>query len=142
MKDIIETASYHTPKIIDVDNKKSLEEAQEITDSISEQTKKEGTNVSWGSLQPKAEGSPAPVAENSATFEQTVTSHPTISPRFLHFTTDNAHVSIIRDGYHIATEEDLRNLNAYAPILQQTAQWYLTTLAGSSVTYVYQEDGS
>ncbi|WP_288623885.1 PBECR4 domain-containing protein [uncultured Streptococcus sp.] len=141
LKDIIETASYHTPKIIDVDNKKSLEEAQEITDSISEQIKKEGTNVSWGSLQPKAEGSPAPVAENSATFEQTVTSHPTISPRFLHFTTDNAHVSIIRDGYHIATEEDLRNLNAYAPILQQTAQWYLTTLAGSSVTYVYQEDG-
>ena len=85
MKDIIETVSYHTPKIIDVDNKKSLEEAQEATDSISEQRKKEGTNVSWGSLQLEAEGSPTPVVENSTTFEQTVTSHPTISPRFLHF---------------------------------------------------------
>lgn len=123
------------------ERKAVIKETKKAPESILEQEKKEGTNVSWGSLQPKAEGSPAPVAENSATFEQTVTSHPTISPRFLHFTTDNAHVSIIRDGYHIATEEDLRNLNAYAPILQQTAQWYLTTLAGSSVTYVYQEDG-
>lgn len=123
------------------ERKAMIEDAKKAPEPILEQEKKEGTNVSWGSLQPKAEGSPAPVAENSATFEQTVTSHPTISPRFLHFTTDNAHVSIIRDGYHIATEEDLRNLNTYAPILQQTAQWYLTTLAGSSVTYVYQEDG-
>lgn len=108
---------------------------------ILEQEKKEGTNVSWGSLQPKAEGSPAPVTENSATFEQTVTSHPTISPRFLHFTTDKAHVSTIREGYHVVTEEDLRNLNAYAPIIQRTAQWYLDTLAGSSVTYIYQDSG-
>lgn len=123
------------------ERKAMTEDTKKAPEPILEQEKKEGTNVSWGSLQPKAEGSPAPVAETSTTFEQTVTSHPTISPRLLHFTTDNAHVSIIRDGYHIATEEDLRNLNAYAPILQQTAQWYLTTLAGSSVTYVYQEDG-
>lgn len=123
------------------ERKAMTEDTKKAPEPILEQEKKEGTNVSWGSLQPKAEGSPAPVAKTSTTFEQTVTSHPTISPRLLHFTTDNAHVSIIRDGYHIATEEDLRNLNAYAPILQQTAQWYLTTLAGSSVTYVYQEDG-
>lgn len=123
------------------ERKAMTEDTKKAPEPILEQEKKEGTNVSWGSLQPKAEGSPAPVAETSTTFEQTVTSHPTISPRLLHFTTDNAHVSIIRDGYHIATEEDLRKLNAYAPILQQTAQWYLTTLAGSSVTYVYQEDG-
>ncbi|SQF68013.1 PBECR4 domain-containing protein [Streptococcus dysgalactiae] len=123
------------------ERKAMTEDTKKAPEPILEQEKKEGTNVSWGSLQPKAEGSPAPVAETSTTFEQTVTSHPTISPRLLYFTTDNAHVSIIRDGYHIATEEDLRNLNAYAPILQQTAQWYLTTLAGSSVTYVYQEDG-
>ncbi|MGT2935617.1 PBECR4 domain-containing protein [Streptococcus castoreus] len=123
------------------ERKAMIEDTKKAPESILEQEKKEGTNVSWGSLQPKAEGSPAPVAENSATFEQAVTSHPTISPRFLHFTTDNAYVSTIREGYHIATEEDLRSLNAYAPILQQTAQWYLTTLAGSSVTYVYQEGG-
>lgn len=123
------------------ERKAMTEDTKKAPEPILEQEKKEGTNVSWGSLQPKAEGSPAPVAETLTTFEQTVTSHPTISPRLLHFITDNAHVSIIRDGYHIATEEDLRNLNAYAPILQQTAQWYLTTLAGSSVTYVYQEDG-
>lgn len=117
--------------------KKAPENLQETTDSISEQTKKEGTNVSWGSLQPIAEGSPAPVSETD-TFEQTVTSHPTISPRFLQFTTDNAPVSTIREGYHIATDEDLRNLNAYAPIFQRTAQWYLETLADTSVTYFYQ----
>lgn len=117
--------------------KKAPENLQEATTTISEQTKKEGTNVSWGSLQPTAEGSPAPVSETD-TFEQTVTSHPTISPRFLQFTTDNAPVSTIREGYHIATDEDLRNLNAYAPIFQRTAQWYLETLADTSVTYFYQ----
>lgn len=117
--------------------KKAPENLQETATTMSEQTKKEGTNVSWGSLQPTAEGSPAPVSETD-TFEQTVTSHPTISPRFLQFTTDNVPVSTIREGYHIATDEDLRNLNAYAPIFQRTAQWYLETLADTSVTYFYQ----
>ena len=119
------------------ETKTAPENLQESTISISEQTKKEGTNVSWGSLQLTAEGSPAPVSEID-TFEQTVTSHPTISPRFLQFTTDEVSVSTIREGYHIATEEDLRNLNAYAPIFQRTAQWYLETLADTSVTYFYQ----
>ena len=40
LKDIIETASYHTPKIIDVENKKSLENLQETVASNSEQQKK------------------------------------------------------------------------------------------------------
>ncbi|ESR10524.1 LtrC-like protein [Streptococcus iniae] len=92
------------------------------------------SKISSGSLQENLEGSTLPVSDD--TFEQTVTSHPTISYPLLHFSTDNITVSNIRAGYHVASETDLRNLNYYAPALQSTATWYRDVLSNSKVTYL------
>ena len=61
------------------DNKKSLEETQEIIE--------DRASVGEGYLQPEADGSTKPVVETT-TFEQTVTSHPTSPYRYLHFSTN------------------------------------------------------
>ena len=49
-------------------------------------------------------------------------------------------MSTIREGYHVATESDIRNLNYYAPSLQQTANWYRDNLADRKVTYMLKGD--
>ncbi|QGH04090.1 PBECR4 domain-containing protein [Streptococcus dysgalactiae] len=92
------------------------------------------SKISSGFLQENLEGSTLPVSDD--TFEQTVTSHPTISYPLLHFSTENIPVSNIRAGYHVASETDLRNLNYYAPALQSTATWYRDVLSNSKVTYL------
>ncbi|HEM3649599.1 TPA: hypothetical protein U1C40_002296 [Streptococcus suis] len=119
---------------ISYQKEKALEQAQGYE-------KKEGTNISKGSLQLEAEGSAAPVAENEATFEQTVTSHPTISPRLLHFTTDNTYVSNIREGYHVATTRELDKLNYFSPMIQDIAKWYQENLSSSELYYFIHEEG-
>lgn len=97
---------------------------------------------SMGSLQPKAEGSPAPVTENSATFEQTVTSHPTFSYPLLKFSTKGEKVQRRYKDYHLADAEDMKRLKQYAPSIQSTAQWYLNEVTDSRIMYVFAEDGS
>ncbi|MDG3142433.1 PBECR4 domain-containing protein [Streptococcus suis] len=99
------------------------------------------TNMSWGSLEETPQGSAEPVSKDD-TFEQTVTSHPTLSYPPLKFSTDNREMSSVRGGYHVITPEDLRNLNYYASTLQETAQWYLKTVADSEVVYFYQNGDS
>ncbi|MCK1202946.1 PBECR4 domain-containing protein [Streptococcus uberis] len=106
---------------------KSPEESQE-------HRKMDRSKISSGFLQENLEGSTLPVSND--TFEQTVTSHPTVSYPLLHFSTDNITVSNTRAGYHVATETDLRNLNYYAPALQSTATWYRDILSNSKVTYL------
>ncbi|HEM9329642.1 LtrC-like protein [Streptococcus agalactiae] len=96
--------------------------------------KMDRSKISSGFLQENLEGSTLPVSND--TFEQTVTSHPTVSYPLLHFSTDNITVSNTRAGYHVATETDLRNLNYYAPALQSTATWYRDILSNSKVTYL------
>lgn len=76
-----------------------------------------------GSLQPEAEGSTTPVSESSDTFERSVTSRPTTSPRPLHFT--------IKDGYksrksrleHSVDEQDFDKINRINHDLQEAAQF-------------------
>ncbi|SDB22126.1 protein of unknown function [Streptococcus henryi] len=97
--------------------------------------KKDRSQISSGSLEAKPQGSAVPVSETD-TFEQAVTSHPTFSYPLLQFSTGDAFVSTIRESYHIATDEDIRNLNYYAPSLQQTANWYRDNLADRQVTYM------
>ncbi|HEM3180873.1 TPA: hypothetical protein U0897_002239, partial [Streptococcus suis 92-4172] len=41
-----------------------------------------------------------------------------------------------------ASEKDIAKLNRYAPSIQQTAQWYLDTIADSHVIYLYKDGGS
>lgn len=118
---------------------KEIDKVNEDTKKVPELTQEQEigrTNISGGSLQDKPVGSAEPVSKD--TFEQTVTSHPTLSYPFLKFSTDNAFVSNVRGGYHVASEANLRSLNYYAPIIQETAQWYLNTVANSEVTYFYK----
>ena len=71
-----------------------------------------------GSLQPEAEGNTTPVSESSDTFERSVTSRPTTSPRPLHFT--------IKDGYksrNSVDKQDLDKINRRSHDLQEAAQF-------------------
>ncbi|EEY79569.1 MULTISPECIES: PBECR4 domain-containing protein [Streptococcus] len=97
------------------------------------------TSGGTGSLQ-NTEGSPTPVLETS-TFEQTVTSHPTSSYPYLHFSTNYDKVQRRVGNYHPITPADLRRLNQYAPSIQSTASWYLSELAGSKISFVYADNG-
>ena len=98
------------------------------------------TSGGTGSLQLNAEGSPTPVPETS-TFEQTVTSHPTSSYPYLHFSTNYDKVQRRVGNYHPITPADLRRINQYAPSIQSTASWYLNELAGSRISFVYADHG-
>ncbi|HES5737996.1 TPA: toprim domain-containing protein [Streptococcus pyogenes] len=118
------------------EGKAMTQDAKKAPEPILEQEKKEGTNFSSGSLQPKAEGSPAPVAETSATFEQTVTSRPTLSPRLLHFNITEEFKSSDGGSYQYIDKGDLGKLNRRAEIIQEAAQYYLKELADSKISYV------
>ena len=98
------------------------------------------TSGGTGSLQLEAEGSPTPVLETS-TFEQTVTSHPTSSYPYLHFSTNYDKVQRRVGNYHPITPADLRRLNQYAPSIQSTAFWYLSEMADSKISFVYADHG-
>lgn len=103
-----------------------------------EHEKMDRSKISSGSLEVEPQGSAIPASKDA--FEQAVTSHPTFSYPLLQFSTNNAFVSTIREGYHVATESDIRNLNYYAPSLQQTANWYRDNLADRKVTYMLKGD--
>lgn len=64
--------------------RKALDLAQEAISNL-EQQKKERMYLHMGFLQLKAEGSPTLVPE-VGTFERSVTSRPTLSSQYLHFT--------------------------------------------------------
>lgn len=108
---------------------------QKAPEKVLEHEKMDRSQISSGSLEDDPQGSAKPVSKRD-TFEQAVTSHPTFSYPLLQFSTEEAFVSNVRDGYHIASDEDIRNLNYYAPSLQQTANWYRDTLADRQVTYM------
>ncbi|CIO90722.1 toprim domain-containing protein [Streptococcus pneumoniae] len=61
-----------------------------------------------GYSQPDAVGSAEPEAESSATFEQTVTSHPTSPYRYLQFSTNFEEVQRRYSKYHPITQDDLK----------------------------------
>lgn len=111
------------------------EGTQKAPEQVLEHEKMDRSQISSGSLEDDPQGSAKPVSKRD-TFEQAVTSHPTFSYPLLQFSTEEAFVSNVRDGYHIASDEDIRNLNYYAPSLQQTANWYRDTLADRQVTYM------
>lgn len=112
--------------------KKAPEQAQEQMN--------DRTSGGTGSLQPKAEGSTSPVLETS-TFERSVTSRPTSSYPYLHFTTNYAEVQKRIGNYHPITPVDLKRLNQYAPSIQSTARWYLDELADSKISFIYADRG-
>ena len=122
---------------------RSSEEAVKDIKKAPEQSQErliDRTSGGTGSLQLNAEGSPTPVPETS-TFEQTVTSHPTSSYPYLHFSTNYDKVQRRVGNYHPITPADLRRINQYAPSIQSTASWYLNELAGSRISFVYADHG-
>ena len=122
---------------------RSSEEAVKDVKKAPEQSQErliDRTSGGTGSLQLNAEGSPTPVPETS-TFEQTVTSHPTSSYPYLHFSTNYDKVQRREGNYHPITPADLRRLNQYAPSIQSTASWYLSEMAGSKISFVYADHG-
>jgi len=94
-----------------------------------------------GYSQPDAVGSAEPEAESSATFEQTVTSHPTSPYRYLHFSTNFEEVQRRQSKYHPVTPDDLKRMNQYAGSIQKSSQWYLEKLANSKIYYFYSNNG-
>lgn len=118
------------------EGKAMTKDTKKAPEPILEQEKKEGTNFSSGSLQPKAEGSPTPVAESSATFERSVTSRPTLSPRLLHFNITEEFKSSDGGSYQYIDQGDLGKLNRRAEIIQEAALYYLKELADSKISYV------
>lgn len=115
-------------------------ESEEKAPESSQEQMNDRTSGGTGSLQPKAEGSTSPVLETS-TFEQTVTSHPTSSYPYLHFSTNYDKVQRRVGNYHPITPADLRRLNQYAPSIQSTASWFLSEMAGSKISFVYADHG-
>ena len=114
---------------------KALDRSHQGQD-VSEQQKKERTNVSSGSLQPKAEGSSTPVLETS-TFERSVTSRPTVSSHLLKFTISEDFQSrdFFKKSKKYISEKELNKLNRRANIIQQAAQYYRDELANSTISY-------
>lgn len=94
-----------------------------------------------GYSQPDAVGSAEPEAESSATFEPTVTSHPTSPYRYLQFSTNFEEVQRRYSKYHPITQDDLKKMNQYAGSIQRSSQWYLEELANSKVYYFYSNNG-
>ena len=64
----------------------------------------------------------------------------TQSQSSLHFTILDEEKSIYKPNYHPINANELRKLNRYAPQLQQTAIWYLNTVADSKVSYFFKEE--
>ncbi|CDO19160.1 CHC2 zinc finger family protein [Streptococcus gallolyticus] len=140
LDDVIEMASYHTPKIIEEDNKKSLEETQEVVSSDSEQQKNERTSQYKGSLQPEAEGSTSPVPE-TGTFDRSVTSRPTRSSQYLNFTIKKGFKSRRTHLEQSVDKEKLAKLNRFSDTIQEAAQYYQNELANSKISY-FTADGN
>ena len=109
-------------------------------DTVSEQQKKERTYLHMGYLQPKAEGSTAPVLETS-TFERSVTSRPTISSQYLHFSITDDLKSRRTRLEHSVTRHDLAKINRRGHDIQEAARFYRDELANSTISY-FTSDGN
>ena len=129
---------------------KALDRSQEPTnniegelsniDKVSEQQKKERTYLHMGYLQPKAEGSTAPVLETS-TFERSVTSRPTISSQYLHFNITDDLKSRRTRLEHSVNKNDLAKINRRGHDIQEAARFYRDELANSTISY-FTSDGN
>ncbi|WP_024411985.1 PBECR4 domain-containing protein [Streptococcus suis] len=94
-----------------------------------------------GDFPAKQEAAPLPEANESQPLNDLSPSQTQPQP-LLHFTTKDDGKSIEKRYYHLASKKDIAKLNRYAPTIQQTAQWYLDTIADSHVIYLYKDGGS
>ena len=116
------------------------ESKEKALDRSQEQQKKERTYLHMGSLQPEAEGSTSPVLETS-TFERSVTSRPTISSQYLHFSITDELKSRRTRLEHSVTQHDLDKINRRGHDIQEAARFYRDELANSTISY-FTSDGN
>lgn len=120
--------------------KKQIQSTEKAPESSQEQMNDRASGGE-GYSQHDAVGSAEPEAELSATFEQTVASHPTSPYRYLHFSTTFEEVQRRQSKYHPITSDDLKRMNQYAGSIQKSSQWYLKELANSKIYYFYSNNG-
>lgn len=137
------TVIYEKPSVPVGDTYEELEENQstEKAPEKSQEQMNDRASGGEGYSQTDAVGSAEPEAESSATFEQTVTSHPTSPYRYLQFSTNFEEVQRRYSKYHPITQDDLKKMNQYAGSIQRSSQWYLEELANSKVYYFYSNNG-
>ena len=137
------TVTYEKPSVPVGDTYEELEENQstEKAPEKSQEQMNDRASGGEGYSQTDAVGSAEPEAESSATFEQTVTSHPTSPYRYLQFSTNFEEVQRRYSKYHPITQDDLKKMNQYAGSIQRSSQWYLEELANSKVYYFYSNNG-
>ncbi|HGO5802026.1 TPA: PBECR4 domain-containing protein [Streptococcus equi subsp. zooepidemicus] len=120
--------------------KGSKEKALDRSQELNEQQKKERMYLRMGSLQPEAEGSTSPVLETS-TFERSVTSRPTISSQYLHFSITDELKSRRTRLEHSVTQHELDKINRRGHDIQESARFYRDELANTTVSY-FTSDGN
>ena len=120
--------------------KKQIQSTEKAPESSQEQMNDRASGGE-GYSQHDAVGSAEPEAELSATFEQTIASHPTSPYRYLHFSTTFEEVQRRQSKYHPITSDDLKRMNQYAGSIQKSSQWYLEELANSKIYYFYSNNG-
>lgn len=120
--------------------KESKEKALDRSQELNEQEKKEKMYLRMGSLQPEAEGSTSPVLETS-TFERSVTSRPTISSQYLHFSITDELKSRRTRLEHSVTQHELDKINRRGHDIQEAARFYRDELANTTVSY-FTSDGN
>lgn len=135
------TVIYEKPSDPIGDSSRALEENQSIEKALEkpqEQIKKtENEFGDFSEIYQKA--APLPEAKQSQPLDGS-SPNQTQSQSLLHFTILDADKSIYKPNYHPIKANELRKLNRYAPQLQQTANWYLDTLADSKVYYFFKDE--
>lgn len=91
-----------------------------------------------GDFPDKQEAAPLPEANQSQPLND-LSPNQTQPQPYLHFTINEEGKSIDKRNYHVISDGELVKLNRYASNLQQAANWYLDTVAGSKIIYFYQE---
>lgn len=139
--DADKTVTYEKPSDPVGDTYKAQEENQskeKAPESSQEQIKKtENEFGDFSEISQKA--APLPEAKQSQPLDGS-SPNQTQSQSLLHFTILDADKSIYKQNYHPIKVKELRKLNRYAPQLQQTAKWYLNTLADSKVYYFFKDE--
>ena len=135
------TVIYEKPSDSVGDTYEAQEEIQSTEKALEtsqEQTKKtENEFGDFSEIYQKA--APLPEAKQSQPLDGS-SPNQTQSQSLLHFTILDADKSIYKQNYHPIKANELRKLNRYAPQLQQTANWYLNTLADSKVYYFFKDE--
>ncbi|WP_444812461.1 PBECR4 domain-containing protein [Streptococcus canis] len=113
------------------------EDTKKALGQSSQELLNDRTSDGTGFLQPEAEGSATPASDDA--FERSVTSRPTSSYPYLHFSTDYGKVQRKLFNYYPVKPRDIKRLNQYAASIQSVARWYIDELADSKILYVYQD---